>query len=129
MTLEEFEMLTDEQKQQALDYTEEMKPRIIKCKCKPTYNFQSIEFEWNLDLDNDDDKVEMMELYLELCDFLETNCPEQPEKKSTKKATEFVPPSEKQIALMKRHKIPYNNNTSMAEARTLIKDYFDYAQN
>lgn len=126
MTLEEFEMLTKEQKEQALAYKEtydaykDLEAQSVICKCKPTYNFQSIEFEWKLTKENYSD---MFQLYCDLLQFMIENAPEQmtkPGKPEPKEPEE--PATEKQIALLNKLGVKIPKNLSLKQARILIKE-------
>lgn len=144
MTREEWEMLSDEQKfdlfnnmedlQQYADADDSVYHRLVKCKCKPTYNFQSIEFEWDLDIDDDteDNKQQMFELYGAMVDYLMSIAPEQPTNvvrkastvktaKNTQKAMKAdAPATAKQIEILKMYHIPYTKGITVKEAIELI---------
>ena len=126
MTLEEFEMLTEEQKRQALAYKEtydeykELEAQSVICKCKPTYNFQSIEFEWHLTRENYSD---MYQLYCDLLQFMIENAPEQMVKNGKPEPKEpEEPATEKQIALLNKLGVKIPKNLSLKQARILIKE-------
>ena len=127
MTLEEFEMLTDEQKRQALAYQEtyneykELEAHSMIFKCKPTYNFQSIEFEF--EAGNNEDLEVMFNLYDYIVKKLQEIAPEQPTntvKKEPKK--KVVPATEKQLSIMDKFGIDYPEDCSVEQAVKLIKE-------
>ena len=127
MTLEEFEMLTEEQKRQALAYQEtyqeykELEAHSMIFKCKPTYNFQSIEFEW--EAGSDEDLEPMFKLYDTIVKKLQEIAPEQPAntvKKEPKK--KVVPATEKQLSIMDKFGIKYPEDCSLELAQKLIKE-------
>lgn len=90
-------------------------------KCKPTYNFQSVEFEY---VGDKDDIPEMMDLYNEVLKHLMAIAPEQPAKVSQGpiKAPKITKPSEKQYDIMDRFHIPYDDTTTAEEASKLITE-------
>lgn len=97
--------------EQELQELEECEPKKIILKCKPTYNFQSIEFEWELDNDID----EMFEFYKIVVDGLREIAPAQPcERVSGEPATT------KQLEILKLYNIPHKGNISKEDARKLI---------
>lgn len=116
-----MEELTKEQLEQAEAYEEDNWERTVYCKCKPTYNFQSIEFEWYL---TDSNKEEMKDLYLELLSFLMDNAPEQATAKEEPKK-KVNPATEKQKAIMDRFGILYPKDCSVEFAQKLIKESID----
>ena len=92
----------------------------LHVKCKPTYNFQTIEFEWDLTEDN---YSEMLEWYDKLVQGLRDVAPEQPD---NKKAAPKVPlATSKQKALMKKLGLDFDDNTTAKEATKLIDEYFE----
>lgn len=107
---EEVEMLSDEE-------LDEIEPEIesipFKVKCKPTYNFQSIEFEW--EIRNPQDQEYMFEVYKELLEGLIRLAPNQD------KAENVEPATEKQLEILKKFKIPHKGNVSKEEANKLIQ--------
>ena len=90
----------------------------ITFKCKPTYNFQSIEFEiTTADLD------ELKAQYKAVLEVLMEVVNETGEQKErTKEKVNQDPPTEGQIKLLKGYKIPYNESTTKAQASALIKE-------
>ena len=98
----------------------------ILCRCKPTYNFQSIEFDFMLTKDN---RGDMYKLYKDLLFFLQTNAPEQDTciRRAPKKKEKPKEPlaSEKQKAIMDKYGIEYDDNTTQKEAYNLIKNSLD----
>ena len=90
--------------------------------CKPTYNFQSVEFDWELEDDNIED---MMVLYDRLVNMLKDIAPEQPtntafpKKKPSKPAEPLA--SERQLQYMDSLGIAYPTKCTKKEAWRLIK--------
>lgn len=83
----------------------------MKYKCKPTFNFQSIEFEW--DTEQDGSYEEMIAHYNRVVDDLE--------KTVTKKQEEKSPlATEAQKKIMKENGIKFSDKTTKDEAHRLI---------
>ena len=129
MTLEEFEMLTDEQKRQALAYQEtykeykELEAHSMIFKCKPTYNFQSIEFEW--EAGSDEDLEPMFKLYDHIVKRLQEIAPEQqPVKFKTTKPKQKMA-SEAQLDYMDVLGIKHPSNCTLATAQRLLSEHLD----
>lgn len=93
------------------------KPLILKC--KPTYNFQSIEFE--MQVDNDCDLVIALNYYETLLKELIRIAPEQPTNPSNKK-TNYTPATEKQMEILRRFGIKCKIGVSKQEANKLIQE-------
>ena len=131
MTLEEFEMLTDEQKRQALAYQEtyeeykDLEAKSMIFKCKPTYNFQSVEFEWEGSCD--EDLEAMFNLYDHIVKRLQEIAPEQDTKpvrfKTTKPKQKMA--SEAQLDYMDALGIKHPSNCSSATAMRLLSSHLD----
>ena len=114
MENEELKVITTED-----DYIKDIN-RLIRFKCKPVYNFQSIEFEYECDLAHID---AMLDLYKIILDGLMVNAPEQPakqiERPIKKPAVEM--PSEKMYKVMDLYGIKYTSKTTKEEAQKLIQ--------
>jgi hypothetical protein len=81
-------------------------------KCKPTYKFQSIEFE--IDCERED-LPNVMDLYEEILEGLIRISPDQ--------SGEYKEPAtEKQLAILKKFRIPHPINVGKEEARKLINE-------
>ena len=85
-------------------------------KCKPVYQFQSVEFDYNIN--SPADLTEMFDLFNKIIKGLQEIAPEQ------QKATVNREPlaSEKQRQIMKANGIPFTAATTMSEATALIKE-------
>lgn len=123
MTREEFNALPKEEQDQVIDSLLQIQDSIvptpvIKCKCKPTYNFQSIEFEWDL---TDDNFPNMLELYYRLVEGLKDVAPEQPDNKKPKGPVA----TDKQKSLLKKLGVKFDNDITAKEATKLIDQYFE----
>lgn len=83
-------------------------------KCKPTYQFQSIEFDYNVN--GKDDLPEMFELYQKILKGLMEIAPIQ-----EKQAPAEPLATDKQKAIMDRFGIKYTAKTTSKEAQKLIQ--------
>ena len=108
---EDIEMLSDEELE---EIEPEIQSKTFKVKCKPTYNFQSIEFEW--EINSPLDQEYMFEVYKDLLEGLIRIAPNQPEK-----TEEVELATEKQLEILKKFKIPHKANVSKEEANKLIQ--------
>lgn len=124
MTREQFESLDKEQQEEVLNTllaeTEAEPVFSLHVKCKPTYNFQSIEFEWDL---TDDNFPEMLEWYHRIVSGLQDIAPEQPDNK--KPASKGPKATASQIALLKKLGVQYDKDITAKEASKLIDKYFE----
>lgn len=87
-------------------------------KCKPCYNFQSVEFEFEgtkYDLD------ELMEVYSLVLQMLKAIAPDQANGKPVVKE----PATDKQLTLLKKLGVKFDKFISKEEARKLIKEAMD----
>lgn len=91
-------------------------PKIIKFKCKPTFNFQSIEFEIECSEDYLDP---MFNLYRKIVEGLIRVSPDQPKNGITQK-----PASEKQLEIMDKFHIPYQPGISYDQADQKIQESY-----
>lgn len=99
------------------DFCEELPP-MIKFKCKPCWNFQSIEFEIEGTVE------EAVKLYEEVLLKLVEISPAQ-DAKSQKRQPPLHPASEKQKEIMKKFGIKFDSFTSKEEAQALIQKSID----
>ena len=95
-------------------------PKLIKFKCKPTYNFQSVEFEIEL---TDNNLEPMFSLYRRIVEGLIKVSPDQP-----KNGTTAQPASSKQIEIMDKFHIPYQPGISYEQADAKIKESYAKAK-
>ena len=86
-------------------------------KCKPTYQFQSIEFDYPVQ--TVDDLPKMFDLYNRVLKGLMEIAPIQEAAKPVKASEPLA--TEKQKSIMDRFGIKYNNNTTAKEAQKLIQ--------
>lgn len=113
--------MTKEKQEQIVEEEVIEEPRITHIKCKPTYAFQSIEFEWDL---TDENFEEMILLYSRLVEALKDIAPEQPDsnKKPAKKGPAATP---SQLALLDKLKVKHAKDITAKEASVLIDKYFE----
>ena len=91
---------------------EDEEPASIKLKCKPCYNFQTIEFEW--EVSTEQDVYDMFDFYSSIYQGLMKICPDE-----AKKVEE--PATDKQIEVMNRFHISYPKDVTKKQAQELIK--------
>lgn len=98
----------------------------VKIKMKPTFNFQSIEVELEIDPKKQTDIHDAMKLYDKLLTELMIIAPEQD---NARPRTAAVPPqprvklaSERQKQIMDRFGLYYDQNTTEEEASALIRN-------
>ena len=118
-TVEEELGLTEEEKQQM--YRDMYKKEII-VKCKPCYNFQTVEFDYMVSDDSDLD--EMMELYNNILQRLMKVAVAQPAPVKMPEKPEN-PATDAQLKILKQFGIKFKPNISKEEAHTLIKKSYD----
>ena len=95
-------------------------PRIVKFKCKPTYNFQSIEFEVEC---HENNLEPMFALYRKVVEGLIAVTPSQPNQPQIK------PASAKQLEIMDKFRIPYQPGISYEDADRKIQESYNRAKN
>ncbi len=91
---------------------------MLKVKCKPTFNFQSIEFETEIDENNANDYAWLKTIYSNFVQILKDVAPAQEE---TPKGSEKLA-SPAQLAILDRFNIPYNKGITAMEAGRLIEE-------
>lgn len=95
-------------------------PKVVKFKCKPTYNFQSIEFEIEC-LENNLEP--MFSLYRRVVEGLIKVTPDQP-----KNGVSSTPASAKQLEIMDKFRIPYQPGITYDQADAKIKESYAKAK-
>ena len=93
---------------------------MINLKCKPCWNFQSIEFEFAIEDKSELPKV--MDLYSEVLSRLMLIAPEQ-KKEPIAPAVKLA--SDKQKETMRKFDIPFTLKTTAEEAQKLIQESID----
>ena len=90
-----------------------IEPTPLKVHCKPTYNFQSLEFDYEV-LDEIDIQ-NMFNIYQSMLEHLIEIAPSQEPAKNVEPATEG------QLAILKKYNIKHKPNVSKEEASRLIQ--------
>lgn len=90
-------------------------------KCKPTYQFQSIEFDYNVN--SSADLPDMFKLYDKVLKGLMEIAPVQDTKQVQKSAEPLATPRQKEI--MDNYGIKYTDKTTQKQAYELIKKSMD----
>ena len=116
MSIKEIKNMKEEIRQEE-EIQEETK--IIKCKCKPCFNFQSVEFEY--EVSTKEDIEDMMAIYKLFLDGLQNIAPVQTVAKQPEKQVELA--SEKQVELARKIGLKLPKDCSKEEAQKLIKDF------
>ena len=83
---------------------------------KPTYNFQTVEFD--VDMEKKEDLDGAFELYAELIKRLKEVAPEQPNNNNSKPKEPLA--TERQKEIMDKYDIDYEPNITKAKASKLI---------
>ena len=94
-------------------------------KCKPTYQFQSIEFDWEIipEADEDIQLQDMFKTYEKVLKGLMKIAPVQDPKQQPKPAEPLA--TERQKKIMDNHGIKYTEKTTQKQAYELIKKSMD----
>lgn len=93
-------------------------------KCKPVYNFQSIEFEMDIDITDASDLNAVFNLYFNILEGLKKIAPEQPA--LAKPVAPKKEPKKELLTLGQKNfltslGIPFDDTTTKEEANELIK--------
>lgn len=120
MTEKEMKEFWDEVAADEEAHTMAAGEKVYKFKCKPVWQFQSIEFEVT---GSKKDIPEIMDLYSEVLAKLMLIAPEQ--KKDAPAAPAVPLASEKQKEIMRKFDIPFTNKTTQKEAQGLIQASID----
>ena len=97
--------------------------RKVMCKCKPCYEYQSIEFEWELDLDDVNNQQEMCDLYMRIVRFFQKEAPKQSTPQGKKPIQAMA--TQQQLDYMDSLGIKHPKDCSKAQAGRLIDEYFN----
>lgn len=87
----------------------------LKIHCKPTYNFQSVEFDYEVYTEKDLD--DMFGIYQSMLEHLIEIAPNQ----DSVKKEPVEPATEGQLAILKKYNIKHKPNVSKEEASRLIQ--------
>lgn len=122
MTREEFDALEQEQKDEIINVllasTQAEEPKGTWMHFKPSYNFQTVEF----DMFVTDDNLEAVEAELQKAvRLMMATAPEQPEQAKKSKGPKAT---KKQLQLLEKLHIMYNQDITAKEASQLIDEAF-----
>lgn len=122
MTREQFDALDKEQQEETLNVllagTEVEEPKGTWMHFKPSYNFQTVEF----DMFVTDDNLEAVEAELQKAvRLMMATAPEQPEQAKKAKGPKAT---KKQLQLLEKLHIMYNQDITAKEASQLIDEAF-----
>ena len=93
---------------------------MLKFKCKPCWNFQSVEFE--VEIEDKSKLPEVMDLYSDVLSRLMLISPEQ-KKDNNVPAIKLA--SDRQKEIMQQYNIPFTIKTTAEEAQKLIQESID----
>ena len=108
-------MLSEEELKEL--YESEPEPIKIVIHCKPTYAFQSLEYDYEVESTEDIDR--MFELYEKLVNKLKEIAPEQPVNGKPVVKEELA--TEKQLLILKKFGIQHSKDITKKEASKLIQ--------
>lgn len=131
-TLPEYEVfltLTEEQQNSYINNHKLMKRLyandvndVIVLHCKPTYNYQSLEFDYVVRANNEEDIEAVKSLYKKAIDMLVELAPEQPDAKGKKPVKKGPPASDRQKRYMDKLGIKYSADITAKEASEVITE-------
>lgn len=88
------------------------------CKFKPVWQFQSVEFDY--EVNNSEDLQKALGWFAEILEGLQAIAPEQQKQYSS--AAIKRPASQGQLQTLRKYRIPFKPNLSYDEADALIKE-------
>ena len=122
---EEMEQFFQEETEETVpdfDLSEDYKDNTILMHCKPVYNFQSIEFDMAVDVNNPEAMEEMKGVYSAVLKILQDVAVDQPAQVKPKPLpSPENTPSDKMKETMDRYGIKYDKYTTKKEAQVLIQ--------
>lgn len=124
MTQEEAEQFFNEQEEEVPDFDldEEYKDNTILMHCKPVYNFQSIEFDMAVNVNNPEELEEMKGIYSSVLRILQEVAVDQPAQVKPKPLpSPEEQPTEKMKETMDRFGIKYDKYTTRKQAQAMIQ--------
>lgn len=124
MTQEEAEQFFNEQEEEVPDFDldEDYKDNTILMHCKPVYNFQSIEFDMAVNVNNPEELEEMKGIYSSVLRILQEVAVDQPAQVKPKPLpSPEETPTEKMKETMDRYGIKYDKYTTRKQAQALIQ--------
>ena len=95
--------------------------------CKPVYNYQSVEFDWQINMCNPEPDFEAMEnIYSRMLEMLVRVSQNAPQAEAKKPATPVEEPaSEKQKEILRNFHIDFKPDITKKQAHALIKKSMD----
>ena len=103
------------------------KTRVHIIHCKPVYNYQSVEFDWQINMDNPYPDFERMEeMYVRMLQMLVRVSEKAPQKEAGKPSAPVEEPaSEKQKEILRNFHIDFKPDITKKQAHALIKKSMD----
>ena len=101
--------------------------RVLRIHCKPVYNYQSVEFDCEVNINNfEGDMVSMETIYTEMLQMLVRVSQNAPQKDVSKPvASVEEPASEKQKEILRNFHIDFKPDITKKQAHALIKKSMD----
>ena len=100
---------------------------VVRIHCKPVYNYQSVEFDWELPIGNVEEEMTAMEGFysrmLEMLVRVSQNAPQAETKKPAAPVEELA--SEKQKEILRNFHIDFKPDITKKQAHALIKKSMD----
>ena len=123
VTKEEMEEFFREGEEEVPDFDlDDYEPNTIIMHCKPVYNFQSIEFDMTVDVNNPEDMESMKGVYSAILRILQDVAVDQPAQVKPKPLpSPEETPTEKMKETMDRFGIKYDKYTTRKQAQVLIQ--------
>ena len=100
---------------------------VVRIHCKPVYNYQSVEFDWELPIGNTEEEITKMEDFyskmLEMLVRVSQNAPQKDVSKPVQPQEELA--SEKQKEILRNFHIDFKPDITKKQAHALIKKSMD----
>ena len=132
LTKEEMEKLMKEKKLQYFDCSGEIledegNPIIHTIHCKPVYNYQSVEFDWDIHVETAAEDWKILEdIYSKALEMLVRVSQNAPQKDVSKPVAPVEEPaSEKQKEILRNFHIDFKPDITKKQAHALIKKSMD----
>ena len=100
---------------------------VLKIHCKPVFNYQSVEFDWEIPCDNiEESLVAMEDTYSQMLEMLVRVSQNAPQKDVSKPVAPVEEPaSEKQKEILRNFHIDFKPDITKKQAHALIKKSMD----
>jgi len=101
--------------------------KVLKVHCKPVYNYQSVEFDWEIPFDQIGEAMtEMEHAYSDMLEMLVRVSQNAPQKEAGKTSAPVEEPaSEKQKEILRNFHIDFKPDITKKQAHALIKKSMD----